>query len=254
MEKNLLQEALATLSPAEIREFGKFVRSPFFNTRQQLVNLFDQMVAKQPAAPKIKNIAHPIVPDETLPMPAISGVEARLANSALLALLEKYWMYCEKFEDGERAKIRLSALYRKRNLPKHFRITLREARQSRERRPWRHADYYHDLHLIEWEQYQYDTAVRRTEFLNLQATSDLMDTAFIARKLRLACLARSHHAWTGRRARLPSQVKLNWQPVVRSAPWKTTPHTVLGKAGWRTRLSTTCATARCPSSPSLAAS
>ncbi|MBK8427423.1 MAG: hypothetical protein IPL27_16265 [Lewinellaceae bacterium] len=121
-------------------------------------------------------------------------MEARLANSALLALLEKYWMYREKFEDTERAKIRLAGLYRKRNLPKHFLITLREARRSRERRPWRHADYYHDLNLIEWEQYQYDTTARRTESLNLQATSDMMDTAFIARKLRLACLARSHQA------------------------------------------------------------
>jgi hypothetical protein len=33
---------------------------------------------------------------------------------------------------------------------------------------------------------------KRTENLNLQATSDLMDTAFVARKLRLACLALSH--------------------------------------------------------------
>ena len=194
MEKNLLQEALSVLTPAEIREFGKFVRSPFFNTRQPLVDLFDALTAKQPVTPKIKNIATSIVPDETLPLPPQLGVEARLANSALLALLEKYWMYREKFEDTERAKIRLAGLYRKRNLPKHFLITLREARRSRERRPWRHADYYHDLNLIEWEQYQYDTTARRTESLNLQATSDMMDTAFIARKLRLACLARSHQA------------------------------------------------------------
>ena len=198
MEKNLLQEALATLSPAEIREFGKFVRSPFFNTRPQLVALFDAWLAGQSpktARPKTKNAATSIVTDQTAAaaVPS-SGVEARLANSALLALLEKYWMYCEKFEDESRAKIRLAASYRKRNLSKHFRITLREARQSRERRPWRHADYYHDLNLIEWEQYQYDTAARRTESLNLQATSDLMDTAFMARKLRLACLARSHQA------------------------------------------------------------
>ena len=26
----------------------------------------------------------------------------------------------------------------------------------------------------------------------------------------------------------PSQVKLNWQPVVRSEPWKTTPQTLFG--------------------------
>ncbi len=185
MEKNLLEEAVASLSGTEIREFGKFIRSPFFNTRQPLVDLFDILIAEraQPPAPGTRSAAQ-----------AGSDVKDRLANSALLALLEKYWMYCEKFDDPERAKIRLAATYRKRNLPKHFRITLREARQSRENRPWRHSDYYHDLNLIEWEQYQYDTVARRTESLNLQATSDLMDTAFIARKLRLACLARSHQA------------------------------------------------------------
>jgi hypothetical protein len=185
-EKNLLEEALSTLSAVEIREFGKFLRSPFFNTRQHLTDFFDAWVA----APSLQTAASDKI---GAPKPKAS-VELRLTHSALLALLEKYWMFREKFDDPERAKIRLAATYRKRNLPKHFRITLREARQSRERMPWRHADYYHDLNLIEWEQYQYDTAARRTESLNLQATSDLMDTAFIARKLRLACLARSHQA------------------------------------------------------------
>jgi hypothetical protein len=43
----------------------------------------------------------------------------------------------------------------------------------------------------------------------------------------------------------PSQVKLNWQPVVRWWPWKTTPHTVCDN-GVATRFSTTWATPRCP--------
>src|SRR6478672_11218886 len=44
----------------------------------------------------------------------------------------------------------------------------------------------------------------------------------------------------------PSQVKLNWQPDRRPAPWKTTPQTLLGKAGWRTRSKTPGAPARLP--------
>ncbi len=119
------------------------------------------------------------------------GVKSRQANSALLALLEKYLAYNEKFQDEGRAKIRIAAAYRKRNLGKHFNITLREARQSREQQPWRHADYFHDLNLVEWERYQFDSGTMRTEVFNLQATSDLMDTAYIVRKLRLACLAAS---------------------------------------------------------------
>ena len=180
MEKSLLWEAYASLTPAELREFDKFVRSPFFNTRPQLTELLEQLNRHRE--------------QDTRPVLKGASVTQRLAHSALLALLEKYLIYKEKFADPERGKIRLAAAYRKRKLGKHFQIALREARQSREQQPWRHAEYFHDHNLIEWEQYQYDTTEHRTESLNIQATSDLMDQAFIARKLRLACLAVSHQA------------------------------------------------------------
>ncbi len=187
MEKTLLWEAFASLTTAETREFGKFVRSPFFNARQQPIVLFEYLDScrRSGRLPQEKEIAVLLQKNE-------GGVKLRQANSTLLALLEKYLAYKEKFQDEGRAYIRLAAAYRKRNLGKHFNITLREARQSRAQQPWRHADYYQDLHLIEWERYQFDTLTLRTEVFNLQATSDLMDTAFVARKLRLACLAASH--------------------------------------------------------------
>lgn len=193
MENTLLFEAFATLGSAELREFGKFVRSPFFNARPQPVALFEYLLRcrENGTAPQPAEAREAIGANTP---PNAGDVALRLANSALLNLLEKYWMYREKFEDADRAKIRLAAVYRKRGLHKHFQITLREARASRERRPWRHADYYHDLNLLEWERYLYDTSVKRTETLNLQSLSDLMDTAFIVRKLRLACASLSHRA------------------------------------------------------------
>lgn len=191
MEKTLLYEAFSALTAAELREFGKFVRSPFFNTRPQMVALYDYLLhcREKNERPSPEGAWEAVGFKK-----GSDPIKLRLANSALLALLEKYLTYQEKFYDEPRGKIRLAASYRKRNLSKHFHITLREARQSRERQPWRHADYFHDLNLLEWEQYQYDTSAKRTEELNLQTTSDWMDTAFIARKLRLACLALAHQA------------------------------------------------------------
>ena len=43
MEKTLLWEAFASLTTAETREFGKFVRSPFFNARQQPIVLLEYL-------------------------------------------------------------------------------------------------------------------------------------------------------------------------------------------------------------------
>lgn len=226
MEKTLLYEAYSTLTAAERREFGKFVRSPFFNQKPALVALCDYLsgccergekpgaegaweaIASSPGplskggegereAPLSTGEGpgvRPVSPGPPLERGPGGEAKLRLANSNLLALLERYWVYQEKFADADRAKIRLAGAYRKRKLGKHFDITLREARQARERQPWRTADYYHDLNLLEWERYQWDSSSKRSESLNLQATSDLMDKAFIARKLRLACLALSHQA------------------------------------------------------------
>ena len=181
MEKTQFWLALSTLSAAELREFDKFVRSPFFNSRQKLMAHFEKIYAARNKG---------VIPE----FPGMPNTEFRLLNSALLKLLEKYLIYKEKFKDPERGKIKLAAAYRKRNLTKHFKIALRDARQSREKQQWRHAEYFHDLNLIEWEQYKHEILEHRTETLNIQNVSDKMDQAFIARKLRLACLAISHQA------------------------------------------------------------
>lgn len=180
MEKSLLWEAFSSLSNAELREFDKFVRSPFFNTRPQLVALCEYLIACKTKGelPEFKG----------------ASVEQRLNNSALLGLLEKYFIQLEKSREEATNEIFLAAAYRKRKLGKHFHIALRDARKELESQPWRHTEYFQQHYLAHWEQYQFDTSEHRTESLNIQPTSDFLDATFLSRKLRLACLAVSHQA------------------------------------------------------------
>ena len=191
MTTTLLWEAFSTLQKPELRDFDRFVRSPFFNRKEQLWRLSDYL--------------RDCLDNQRLPNPeagfaaaypylAFDGQKMRLAHSDLLELLEHYWMYREKFADPDRAKIRLAGAYRKRNLPKHAQIALREARRSREQQPWRHAEHFEDLHRIELEQFQSASAANRYEAFNLQEISDLLDTTYIARKLRHVCFSLSHQA------------------------------------------------------------
>jgi hypothetical protein len=191
MEKTLLYEALLTLSVSERRSFVKFLQSPFFNQKSAVTALYQYLLGclEQKTTPESETAFQSVYPGD-----GYDDAKLRLLNSSLLALLEHFWMYQAYFDEPEHAKIRLAAVYRKRQLPKHFQISLREARRARMALPWRDASYFHDLHRIEWEQYQLDAASRRTDSLNLQETSDQMDRAFLIRKLRLACLARSHQA------------------------------------------------------------
>ena len=43
MQKNLLWEAFSTFQRSDLREMAKFVRSPFFNGKSQLIGLFDYL-------------------------------------------------------------------------------------------------------------------------------------------------------------------------------------------------------------------
>jgi hypothetical protein len=195
MQKNLLWEAFSTLQRQDLREMAKFVRSPFFNGKPQLIGLFDYLRGC---------LEQKIVPDQdaaylsAYPESKTTDlVKLRLANSDLLALLEHYWMYCEKFSDFERNKIRLAGVYRRKGLAKHFQITLKEARASRAAHNWRHAEYFNDQYLLEWEQFQFLSTQKRYDTFNLQEINELMDVTYLARKLRLVCLALSHQAVTG---------------------------------------------------------
>ena len=112
----------------------------------------------------------------------------------LLAQLEHFLVYREYFAEAADFQVRLAAAYRKRGLEKHFRQRLHGARTDWGRQPFRHAEYFDAQTAIEYELYQHLSAGRRTEALNWQQLSDQTDTAFIARKLRQACMALSHQA------------------------------------------------------------
>ena len=114
MEKTLLWEAFVTLEKPERRELSKFVRSPFFNTKPQVIGLFDYLLGCRERGD---------MPDSIVAFSAAfpttktyNNTQLRLATSDLLRLMEHFWIYAEKFADYERGKIRLASVYRKRNL------------------------------------------------------------------------------------------------------------------------------------------
>lgn len=191
MEKTRLFEALSTLTNAEIKEFDRFLASPLFNRKAGPQLLFQyyksRMEAKQP--PRASDAFAAIFSEAPY-----DDQKMRLANSALLTLLEQYFIFKEKNAESATAPLALAAAYRKKGLEKHFQQAQKEATDALNRQTNRHAEYYNDLYLLEYEQYQFLSSSKRTEALNIQEMSDLLDTTYLARKLRLVCFALTHSA------------------------------------------------------------
>lgn len=192
MQNTQIWEAVQTLQSKEYKELERLLDSPFFNRKEPPARLFQYLknCLETRQTPEASAAFRATFPAET----PYNDAKMRLANSDLLALLERYWVLQGWSEDTIRYKTALAAAYRKRNLTKHAGIALREARQARAAAPCRDADYFETGYALELEDYQQASAARRYEAFNLQEISDLLDSAYLARKLRLVCLALSHQA------------------------------------------------------------
>jgi hypothetical protein len=190
MEKTRLWELWLQLTPPERRQMALWVASPFFNQQANLVLLAEYLnqCIKVQQPPDTQVVFARIFPNQPYHDPKM-----RVLNSDLLALTERYLIWQEQ-ERQQQEAVLLSAAYRRRGLERHFQAAMREARHSVQQQAYRHADYYECQQSIAWEQYQFSVIRHRTEVLNLQENSDLMDTVFVLRKLRLACLMLSHQA------------------------------------------------------------
>lgn len=180
---------MATLDKAEARALRKFLASPFFNQRQDVRDLFEFLLCRLEKPPDKEEAFARLYPGRQY-----DAQQIRYAMSWLLKLIEQYLALQAFLEDEPRQQAALLRAYRLRQLPGHFRQSLRAARQQHQNQPLRHAEYFDSEYRIQQEQYQFTAAQKRVREHNLQEVSDSLDLAYIARKLRQACLLLSHQA------------------------------------------------------------
>lgn len=109
------------------------------------------------------------------PGQAYDARQVRYAMSWLLKLIEQYLALQPLLEDEPRQKAALLRAYRLRQLPGHFRQSLRAARQQHQNQPLRHAEYFDSEYQLQQEQYQFTAAQKRVREHNLQEVSDSLD-------------------------------------------------------------------------------
>ncbi len=192
MQKSRLFEVFSSIADKELRVVGKFVRSPYFNQRDHVVKLFDYLVLCRKEfriIPTKEQAFRALFPDRPF-----DDHKLRLSMSLLLKTIERF-LCCRQFFGNEvQSKITLASAYRSMNLPRHFQQTCKDVQQLQSNHPWRNADFYNNQYQLELEQYFFSSTKKRMEAHNLQQVSDTLDTAYLAMKLRHACLSLAHQA------------------------------------------------------------
>ena len=182
MKNTHLFQLICSFSAQEVREVRKFLSSPFFNTRADLVQLFDFLSEKkQPLKEEAWRHLFPTAP--------FDDQKLRLLMSYLHKLLEQYISVVELTRDELSARVHLAAGYRQRGLAEPFERTFKALEKRLETQPLRNAHFYHLQHRLQWEEYQIATADNPTEAAPLRTLTQTLDVFYLSSRLRLICLA-----------------------------------------------------------------
>lgn len=190
MPKNRLYTLFGKLDAEELRQLDKYLQSPLFNRREELLRLFRYLRNKPPKHWTDEKLMAELYPGE---QPEVQQLHH--ARSFLLKHIEDYLVWKESHEPL-RQHLMLMRAYRRKRWEKGFRRQLRELGKGLKSSPRRNMAHHELAYEMQQERYRHQSEKGRTQDFNLQELSDAQDLLFMAGKLRDACNIVSHQAVT----------------------------------------------------------
>ncbi len=192
MYSSKLIDLFYSLSKTQLRALRKFVRSPYFNKRQDVVDLFDLLY--KTSLENRTALRKEVVFVKLFGNEKYSADKVDYTMSFLNKLIEQFLVHQRSIEDEVQAELALMKSYRQLGLTKHFNQALHIARKRQQRSKRRDIDYHKKDFAIEVEQYQFMTTQKRDANKNLQAVSKKLDLMLLAQKLKDGCRLLAHQA------------------------------------------------------------
>lgn len=191
MNNTSLLKHLRRLTPQDFRELRKFIRSPYFNQREDVVHLFDYLDhvlnSKKSGSVKKEDVWKAVFPKQKF-----DDKKLHYTSSFLLKTIKQYLAQSEALEDSLQQQLYLCRALRRRGMEKSFEkelLTTESLQQMQNRRNTRH---HFDRYQLEMELAAHTMQQRRSGDMNLQAVHDELTTYFIAETLRQGCTILTH--------------------------------------------------------------
>jgi hypothetical protein len=193
MHKSDLLALFFTLSDSELREAKQFLRSPYFNKREDVVTLFDFLLSQKdkPKPDFSRQRAYKAVAKS-----AYDDAKMRHLMSYLLQLLV-HFLHLQHWEQEQlKENFNLYNTLKNRNLEKKSKQIFSESAKQIESEPLRDKHYH--FQRYQWFSAQFDEALkkRRTGDLNLEMMSDEFTKYYLSEALRQACALLSYQNMT----------------------------------------------------------
>ena len=193
MHKSSLLELFSALGKTEQRELGKFVRSPVFNQRQDVTDLYDYLYRNAPF--KNEEIIHrATVFSAIFPGEDFDNAKMDYTMSFLFAVLKAYLVFKEQETDPVGNGILLTRALRQRNLDRLFEKEIKNVEKTLENQPFRDAEYHFNSFRLHLEKHTFAKQQSRTSTTSFREFSEALTRFFLAKKLWEACTVVTHQA------------------------------------------------------------
>ena len=186
MQKSNLIAILKRLDKRDWRGFRKFVRSPYFNQREDVLRLFEYLDEAIKFLPPMA-LHREKVFSKTYPKEIFEEKKLRHTTSALLKVLKKYFVIAELETDTIQTQQYLCKSFRKKGLEVFFEKEVAQGKSLLGKEIFRDSKFYYKKYELGVEESAFNVAQRREETKNLQPTTDDLTISFIANLLRLSC-------------------------------------------------------------------
>ena len=196
MQKSNVVVFLKQLSKRDWREFRKFVRSPYFNQREDVIQLFDyldEVFSKfSPVALHREQVYNKVYPQESFD-------EKKLRSTAfsLLKILKRYLVQSELETDAIQSQQYLCKALRRKGLEVFFEKEITNTRNVLEKKTYRDSKFYYQKYQMGMEEALHTMPQRRSGEMNFQTNAELLNISYISSLLRLSCNIQSHKTMSG---------------------------------------------------------
>lgn len=188
MIDNKLFELLNSFTGVEKRAFSKYLQSPYFNHRKDVLRFWDFVLSQTGKDFSSAAAFRYIYPSEQWAPLKWRQIQSYLHQHAENFLAQRAAEQLPLLSD-----LYLAPIYRQKKLPKSLDYVLRRAQAQLDKTPADLQYYYHQYRL-ESEKYVSFESQTRTQGNNLADISRAFDIFACSSKLRLACLMESHRA------------------------------------------------------------
>ena len=201
MKDTKLVKILKRITPKDRQKFAKFLASPYFNARAEIITLYEYLVQANQTSHGVGEKRD--VWDQIFPGKVYSDQKMRLLISQTFKLLEKYLINRQLEQDHLNQQRYLTQAFSDLRMEVFYQKSVEFSRKTLNKQTYRDIEYLQKRYELELEQYQYLIRKRETKSNDWQGLSNSLDAFYLASKLKQACYLLSYKFVFKRKESLP---------------------------------------------------